>query len=62
MLAGAQALHAVNKMLQASCFSILSGELIEQIKNLEKNGSKEASQFLELGDKQNSIKMSLVSY
>ena len=49
-------------MLQPSCFSILSGELIEQIKNLEKNGSKESAQFLELGEKQNGIKMSLVSY
>jgi len=48
-------------MLQPSCFSF-SEELIEEIKNLEKKGSKEAAQFLELGEKQNGIRMSLVSF
>jgi hypothetical protein len=62
MLAGLQALQAVNKMLQISYFSNLSGELIEQIKNLAINGSKEATLFLELGERQNGIKMSIVSY
>jgi len=46
MYAYDQALQVVNKMLQPSWFSF-SEELIEEIKNLEKKGSKEAPSFLE---------------